>query len=276
MLTALTVKSQTNEKLIPKILNTIRGNRLILEYKSARGVVLKHITYKNRTGKINWNKIDKAVGAQRNHLLCDSDIQLPEDRGFKSFDNKDYKSRLATNMAISVVSNLKEPEKFKIGIFDVKGECADILSALIQYTSNLVVISDNLKEYKFELDNIYHQTGATVQLTSNRIHLVDCNLVIAPTQITERLPLSEKTIVLTNTPPTICTSGFVYYDYFINLPSKFALIKPRELSDVYFAGALYQKAGLFQLGSIVPVSCKNCSSAQTCRSICDTLEKYVQ
>lgn len=274
MLTILTVQNQESNKWYRRILNFIRGNILSVEFENARGVVLKHITYKHRTGKINWNKVDDVVGPQRNHLICAENILLPEEMGYKRFDNKEFKSRLVTNLSISVVSKMETPNKIKIGIFDPNGESADFLPSVVKYTDNIVVVTDNFQGYKYEVDCIYEEMGATVQISDNRVNLIDCDFVIAPEQIKERLPLSSDTIVLTSDPPSVCTTGLLYYDYYIKLPKKFDVIKPKELSDVYFAGALYSKAGQFQLGSIVPISCKNNSSAQTVGSICSALQKY--
>jgi hypothetical protein len=59
------------------------------------------------------------------------------------------------------------------------------------------------------------------------------------------------------------------------MPNKFDSIKPKELSEEYFAGALYTKARQYELGSIVPTSCRNYSSTQTTMSICKYLSKIV-
>jgi hypothetical protein len=276
MLTALTVENATSEKWYKKLVNKARGNSIKTEIKSARGVALRHIIYINRTGKIDWFKLDSVISSQRNHLLCSEDIILPVELGFKRFDNREFKVRLASNFGIFILSKLgKTADKLKTGFYDPRGECADVLAGLLKYSSNVVVVSDNLTSFNLEIRRIYEETGATVQLSSNRVQLMDCDLVIAPMQIKELLPLSGNSIVISGSAPTVCVAGLVYYDYYFRMPNKFDSIKPKELSEEYFAGALYTKARQYELGSIVPTSCRNYSSTQTTMSICKYLSKIV-
>ncbi|MGN0489574.1 MAG: hypothetical protein ACI4HO_09960 [Ruminococcus sp.] len=277
MLTALTIESLPKENWYKNIFNKIRGNSVKTQVKSARGVALRHITYINRTGKIDWFKLDSIIGSQRNHLLCSEDIILPTELGFKRFDNKEFKIRLSANFGIYVLSKLGEKaDLIKTGFFDPKGECTEILGGLLKYSSNVVVVSDNLTAFHNETRRITDETGATVQISSNRIQLMDCDLVIAPMQITELLPLSGNCIVLSGATPTVCVPGLVYHSYYFRMPNKFDSLKPKELSEEYFAGALYTKARQYELGSIVPTVCRNYSSTQTRVSICKYLEKSAE
>ena len=207
--------------------------------------------------------------------MCNDDIDLPKEMGYRRFENTEFKGRLASNLALCVLGNFKEPQKLKVGIFDPKGENVDIVAPFLEYTSNVVVVSDNLKEFKCEINRVYEETGATVQLTSNRVNLLDCQLIIAPCVIEETLPIKGDTLILTIAMPTQCVSGLVYYDYYVQIPSRLEQIKPSELSNEYFLGALYSKAGQFRLGSMIPLSCKNNSSTHTFKSISNYLEKYL-
>ena len=277
MLTALTIESLPKENWYKNIFNKIRRKSVKTQVKSARGVALRHITYINRTGKIDWFKLDSIIGSQRNHLLCSEDIILPAELGFKRFDNKEFKIRLSANFGIYVLSKLGEKaDLIKTGFFDPKGECTEILGGLLKYSSNVVVVSDNLTAFHNETRSITDETGATVQISSNRIQLMDCDLVIAPLQITELLPLSGNCILLSGATPTVCVPGLVYDSYYFRMPNKFDSLKPKELSEEYFAGALYTKARQYELGSIVPTVCRNYSSTQTRACICKYLEKSAE
>ena len=272
MLTALTIKNETSKKWYKKIVNKLKGNSVDVQLKSARGVSLRHITYTDRKGKIDWTRLNAMIGNQRNHLLCSEQIILPSKIGFRRFQNNEFKTRLASNLAIYILSKLDD-KNIKVGLYDLKGEYTEILPYLVKYSANSVVVTENSTAYEYEVNNIYEETGATVQLTSNRIHLMDCPIVIAPEQICETLPLSGDTIVLSVSPPTVCTAGLVYYNYHFRMPNQFAEIKPPELSEEYFCGALYTKAGQFELDSIVPTICSNPISTQTRASILDYLQK---
>lgn len=274
MLTALTVNDKTSKKWYGKIVNKIRGNKVEVEVKNARGVVLRHIVYSNRTGKIEWGKLGSIIGNQRNHLLCSGSIVFPKKSGFKRFESTEFKTRLASNLCIYILSQL-EMKDIKVGLYDVKGQYTEILPYLVKYTSNLVVVTDNLTAFNYEVRNIYEEMGATVQLSNNRARLIDCKIVLAPSKIEELLPLLANTIIFSSAAPSVCTPGVVYYDYHFKMPNKFDRIKPQELSEEYFCGALYIKAQQYELGSIVPTACQNENFVQTYSSILDYLKKIV-
>ncbi|MCH5299451.1 MAG: hypothetical protein J1E96_06795 [Ruminococcus sp.] len=272
MLTALSIENLTSEIWYKKLLNKLRGDAVRVDIRSARGVALRHITYLSRNGTVNWTRLSKIIGAQRNHLLCGEDVLLPEDMGFRRFDNKAFKIQLASNLGVFVLSKLKNKvDGLSVGIYDLRGDCTRLLSELARYTDNLTVVTDNLDDYNSAANAVNEEIGAVVQVTDNRARLMDCALLIAPEQINELLPLSGNVIVLTSAAPTVCTPGLIYYDYHFRVPNMFDQIKPDDLSAQYFAGALYTKARQYELGSIVPTACSNYASSQTYRSICEHL-----
>lgn len=272
MLTALTVKNVIPKNCLEKIFNRLRGNSIKIEIKSARGVVLRDIVYINRNGKINWYALDSEIGAQRNQLLCTDNILFPKNSGFKRFENIEFKIQLACNLGVYVLSKLKsEIPDIKVGVFDKNACCTNLLEELINYSANIVVVTDYKDEYENTAERIAFSEGAVVSVSENRDALSDCPLVIAPGQINESLPVSGGAIVLTAFAPTICVTGLVYFDYHFRMPNMFDELKPESLSCEYFAGALYTKGRQYELGSIVPTTCSNFSSSQTPRSICDYL-----
>lgn len=272
MLTALSIENLTSEIWYKKVLNKLRGDTVHIDIRSARGVPLRHITYLSRSGTVNWIRLSKLIGAQRNHLLCGDDILLPTDMGFRRFDNKTFKIQLASNLGVFVLSKLKNKvSELSVGIYDLRGDCTRLVAEIARYTDNLTVVTDNLDDYNTAAEAVSADIGAVVQVTDNRARLMDCALIIAPEQINELLPLSGNVIVLTSAAPTVCTPGLIYYDYHFRMPNMFDRIKPNDLSAEYFAGALYTKARQYELGSIVPTACSNYASSQTYRSICEHL-----
>jgi hypothetical protein len=257
------------------VINKIRGNKINVQIKNARGVSLRHVTYISRNGKLDWTQLNFLIGTQRNHLLCDENIVLPSNMGFRRFDNVDFKNRLAENMGLYILSQL-DNENIKVGLYDVKGESTDVLKHLVKHCSCPVVVSDNLMAFEYEINSIYEEQGASVQLSNNRGHLADCDLIIAPLFIGEQLPVSDNTLILSGNPPAVSTAGLIYYNYYFRMPNQFDEIKPQELSEEYFCGALYTKARQFELGSIVPTACSNSNSTQTCKSLEEYLKKKVE
>lgn len=272
MLTALSIENLTSGIWYKKIINKLRGDSITVDIRSARGVALRHITYLSRSGEINWERLSRVIGAQRNHLLCNEDVLPPADLGFRRFDNKTFKIQLASNLGVYVLSKLKNKmSDIAVAIYDLRGDCTRLLSELARYTGKLTVVTDNLDAYNSAAEAISEDTGAIAYVTDNRARLMDCALIIAPEQINELLPLSSNVIVLTSTAPTVCTPGLIYYEYHFRMPNMFDRIKPRDLTTEYFAGALYTKARQYELGSIVPTACSNYASSQTYRSICEHL-----
>ena len=272
MLTALTIKNAVPKNCFGKVFNTIRGNSINVEIKSARGVVLRDIVYINRNGKVNWYELDREIGAQRNRLLCSENILFPKNLGFKRFENIEFKIQLACNLGVYTLSKLKsEIPEINVGVYDKDANCTNLLEELINYSGNIFVVTDRKEKYEETAEKIALSEGAVVSVSENRGALSDCPLVIAPVQINESLPVSGGAIVLTSFAPTVCVTGLVYFDYHFRMPNMFDKIKPESLSCEYFAGALYTQGRQYELGSIVPTTCSNYSSSQTPRSICDYL-----
>lgn len=67
------------------IFNRLRGDKVCVEIKRARGVSVKQLTYICRRQKVNLNKIDRAIGNQRTRLLCCEEMTFPNDSGYKRF-----------------------------------------------------------------------------------------------------------------------------------------------------------------------------------------------
>lgn len=268
MLTALTIKNKTDNFWIKRLLNYIKGNKIKTDVKQVRGVTLRHIEYINRTGKIDWYDIDKYVGIQRNHLLCSEYIELPKNMGYKRFYSEEFAQRLCTNMALYVLEKIESPEKLRVCLYDKKGESADVLIHLLKYCPEAKVITDNRDIYTAQSQIIMDETGISPYISSTAESLESCDFLIAPCIIEEKLPLSSRTITLTSHCPQAEQSGAVYFRYHFRMPNKFETIKPAELSDFYFASALYTKARQHQLGSIVPILCSNYSGRARIESIC--------
>lgn len=274
MLTALTIENAVPNKLYKRLLYKLRGNSIRTVIKSARGVALRDIRYINRTGCINWYAIDSEVGIQRNHLLCNESIVFPKNMGFKRFENTRFKIQLTCNLALYVLSKLKsEVPGLTVGVIDLSGNYGRFISELVNYCSDIRVISDNSERYEETSQRILTETGICVSVSANRDYLKDCPLVIAPERIEENIAVSGGAIVLTSFAPTVCVPGLVYFDYHFRMPNMFDKIKPESLSCEYFAGALYTKGRQYELGSIVPTTCSNFSSSQTPRSICEYLAR---
>lgn len=275
MITALNVVVPEKGRGLKKIINKIRQDSVIVELRRARGVCLKYITYKSYSGKIKLDKLDCVVENQRSRLLCSRDYAFPPKSGYMRFSSSAFTARLCTNMAYEVVKGCEHPEKLKVGIYDPDAAAPDILFYILKYCSDVTVVTNENATYRTQLDKALDELGATAIITDREEELSECNLVIAPSNITKPIPVKSNTVLLTNGQPKVQQSGMIYYKYYLRMPNGFANIKPQELDEEYFCSALYTLENQYELGSIVPTMCSNSSTSQTVSSLVAYLNRTV-
>lgn len=274
MITSLNVYTPEKRKGIRGIFDKLRRDRVCVEIKHARGVGVKQLTYINRSGRLCLDKIDKAIGSQRTRLLCCENICFPKNSGYKRFYSPLFSARLSGNMAVQALSLCKNAKKMNVAVYDPDAGSTGLAGSLLEYTNNVSVITDNPEPYYEEINAIADETGACAVVTHSRNQLLNCNLIVAPFEIEEKLPVSSETVVLTAARPKNNVSGLVYFRYNFKMPNGFALLKPEGLSEEYFCSALYTLAAQYELGSIVPDLCCNENEAQTVKSLCAYLERF--
>ena len=274
MITALSVKVPEKTTGVNKLINKIRRDKVESTIKRARGVSVRHITYTSYSGKIKLEKTDRIIGEQRTQLLCDKNLKFPLESGYKRFDCIDFSSRLCTNMALCVLMEYENPEKLKIGIYDKDGNNANFLYYVLEYCSNVTVVTHNTDEYKMVLDRALDELGASAVITESVSEIENCNFVVAPQIIEEQLPLKSDTLVLTAGCPKVHNNGMLYYKYHFKMPNGFDVLKPDALDEEYFCSSLYTLASQYELGSIVPLVCSNYSTSQTTKSLCAYVSRF--
>jgi hypothetical protein len=201
-------------------------------------------------------------------------MTFPNDSGYKRFYSPFFSARLCTNMALYALSKFDTPERLTVGIYDPDAQCTDLVSFVLKYTGNVCIITDNEDVFYDELNTIAEETGACAVVTHHREQLSNCDLVIAPFEIEENLPVRNDAVILTNGRPKENIKGFVYFRYCFKMPNGFALLRPEGLSEEYFCSALYTLGSQYELGSIVPDLCRNDTEAQTVKSLCSYLARF--
>lgn len=274
MITALSINTPERGKGIKRLINSLRNNKINVELRRARGVCIKHITYTSYNGKINIGKIDKYIGPQRNRLLCAEEYGFPKESGYKRFYSPKFVSRLCTNMALDILAKCRNSEKITLGLYDPDASLHGYLARVLEFCCEVFVVTDSTESYLAELDAVMDEFGATAVITRQREELGRCDLIIAPCEISENLPIRENSLVLTGQTPKVSTKGLVFSKYYFKMPNGFDKIKPSELSEDYFCSALYTLGSQYELGSIVPTMCSNGLSSQTVQSICVYLERF--
>ena len=265
MLVALTVKRQEPKSYIEKLINRVRGDRIVTEINSVGGVALRDITYISRTDKINYEKLASALGESQN-ILCEKNTVLPS--GFCRFENREFKSLLSINLGVFILSELKKSGvDLPVGFYDPEGVWGDHLKRLSRYNNNILAVTDNLTRYDKISEEILSGSGAVIIVTDNRHRLADCKIIIAPDGISEPLCCLGNTVVLAGEKPSLSLPCVCYYDYSFRTPNTFASLKPARFSAEYFSGALFSLARQYELGSVVPTSCSNDAFSQTLASL---------
>ena len=254
MITALSVRIPARERGLRAWAERLRGDRVEVHTRRARGVTLRHVIYTSYSGELRLEKTIDAVGAQRSRILCSERLIFPRQSGFRRFSSTAFSSRLCTNFALSALSLCERAAGLRVAIYDPAAYCADFLLAVLEHCSDVAVVTSCFEPYICAARRALDELGAAVYLTKNRSELGRRDLIIAPQRIAEELPLGADSVILTAAEPPANTPGTLLCSYRFKMPNGFAEIKPAELSEEYFCSALYTLSSQFELGSIIPLS----------------------
>ena len=270
MLTALTIKDYSDKRNRFRILKRDKTNLEVVEYN---GIQLVHIIYYKYNKKINWKKISELAGNEKNNILCNSNINIPDNCGIKRYSTNSLKERIADNTAIEVIKRCSDEfNNLKIGLYDPDGKKTEIVKTLIKYTDNITVVTNATDDYYKVYKEIITDTGAVLVFKKSTSALKNSNIVIATEKIREQLPLQDNTVVFTALKPAVCQIGRVFYSYVVALKENYKEIKPHSLSDEYFAQALYDKGRQYRLGTALPILC----ISDGINSTIDEISKFVK
>lgn len=260
---------------VKAVLNLFRHNRIRVEHRYCDSVALKSITYERFRGRINWTSVDRFIGGHRNRILCREGIDLPAERGYRRFDSDELHLRLCENAALYLLRNCPS-QSARVVLLDDTGEFSALCSYLIEETDRVTVITKNTRLYLSEADRLLEEKGAAVTISKSTNPLRNADLIIAPTRLMRDLHCPDDALILSTASPTIAQNAPVIFDYTIDLPEKYRLLKPDYLDDMYFAGAMYALAGAHELGSTVFRRCSDGTTIHTRTSLLEQLKKRLQ
>lgn len=266
MLTSLYIETPQYKSKWMRFLSRFMFDTMVVDVKQADDIKVKCIEYTNRSGKVNFSKIDKEIGAQRNRLLCKKGTELPKNRGYKRFESSEYKERLCTNLAISLLSSLSELN-LSVGLIDTDARFVTLPKYLLKYTDSVVVVTKQTEEYKEVNESLLHEIGAPIRLSKSYNSLYNCDMIVAPKLITESVNTKNDALILTAKKPDAQCGATVIYDYHVELDEKYRSIIPKGLSSTYFASALYTLLREYELGSYLPSLCISENKVHTVPSL---------
>lgn len=272
MLTSLYIEKPEYRSGFAEFCGRLLPDRISVEVRQADFVKIKCISYRLRSGRVNYKKLDKIIGAQRNRLLCDKALGLPKELGYRRYENNEFLCRMCTNVALCILSR-ESLKNVTVGLVDTDASFTTLPEHLLRYTDSVVVVSDKTDVYSEVAETILYETGAPLRLSKTTRSLYDCDIVIAPKGVDNSFSLKQNAVVLTTKKPESEYQITVVYDYNIELPQYIRDICPEGIDDTYFASALYTLGHMYKLGSLIPTLCVSNNGVQTVSSLRNMLNK---
>lgn len=275
MITALSVKIPERRRGLRGWTERLRGDRVKVETKEARGVTLRHVIYTSYSGELRLEKTIDAVGCDRGSILCSERLIFPRASGYRRFSSTAFSARLCVNFALDVLSRCQNAAALRIGIYDPAAVCADLLFPALERCNDVAVVTGAAAPYLCEAERAMEEMGAAALITKSRSALGNRDLIIAPQHVVEQVCVDDA-VLLTAAKPDGNPGGTQLYRYRFRMPNGFAQMKPRELSEEYFCSALYTLGAQYALGSIVPLSAGGNRAEYTAGQLAKWLDKRKQ
>lgn len=272
MITALNIVKPSRKTFFSKTVPFVRGNKIKVDHLYSDFVAIKSITYTQNRKKANWNTIDKFVKAQRNHILCNEDIPLPKELGYKRFLSFDLNARLCTNLALYLLKYISKSEDITVGIVDDNALYEEFVYSIVNFTDKVCVVTKNYGAYVSLSNRLLDEKGAVIFITKNLSRLKDCDLIVAPELIKTPIQSKDSALILTAQKPKVTMNATTVYKYCFDLPADIKSAKPEYLDDMYFASALYSLSRVYKLGSIVPRILYSDNTVHTVSSLSNILK----
>lgn len=220
------------------------------------GLDMVHITYIQKSGRIRFGKIKKAVMADFHETLCLYSEKLPRKLGFKRFDNPMFTRRLCVNAAECYIKKLnRDPNELKISLFDPSGRFSFAAERLIKYTKTLQIATNAERFYQAENERFMREYGASILVYDNLYDVIPCDILIAPQTLTMPISCGSTMTIFTGSRPKAPVCGIIHDNFTVKLPICLEEIKPKELSDTYFLSALYTLGKMKWLENLKPCGC---------------------
>lgn len=261
-------KSNKNKSRLKSFLQKDNISVYIYEY---RELIVKNIIYKKRRNDINRKLLFSKLDNERENILYCGREKLCS--GFDVFKGEVYNGILCKNAVFAVLNALpKDNYKIKIGIYDPDGIC-DITDKLARKVPNLYVYTKNTDFYR-EQAEMLEEYGVYISVGTTTDILERCALIYSPGKITEYIPLAGKTAVFSYDATAVALNAVSLDSYEITLPAPYKHLKPKSLSNAYFASALYQLENCSELSKLMPQVFISKGKAFSIQEICRYIDLY--
>lgn len=249
----------------------LRRNRIRVEHRYCDSAQLKCVTYEHYRGRIGWTGIDRFVKAQRNRVLCDPDLPLPKDSGYRRYVSYELSRRMCENAALYLLRAAKV-KGIKVVLIDNVGDRVGLTENLADYCDPVYVVTGATEIYAAQAEYLLNEKGAALRICRGNTCLRDADLIIAPEKLTDTLCCPRDALILTGEIPEKTQNAAVIWEYFFDLPQKYRELCPGFLREMYFASALYAMAGARELGAELFTRCGDGVTLHTRESLVNLLK----
>ncbi len=276
MLTILTVEDRENSLWRKCPITILPVNSLKVRKGSIMNVPVRHLRYICRNGRISGKRIARRAKEGRGNLLNFSRVEVLSPQ-ITMFSPALYRGRMSINMAVACLQAMSSTARhIKVGLYDRSGDYAPVCEAFLELVGKFTVVTDNTKLYEAEVRRLMWERGAA-PFVSRRINsLSSCSLIIAPSAVDRAFSPKREAVLLTSSPPVVEIPCRVYSRYTVKLPEIEREWDEYITDGELMAAGLYTLAGLYNLGSLVPLMCHSERDSQTYVSLGRHLEEHFQ
>ena len=248
------------------VYHLFRRNRIRVEHRYCDSAQLKCVTYEHYRGKIGWSSIDRFIKAQRNRVLCDPDLPLPADCGYRRYVSHELSRRMCENAALYLLRAC-DRRGVKVVLIDNSGDSVGLTENLSGFCDPVYVVTGATEIYAAQAEYLLNEKGAALRICRGSACLRDADLIIAPEKLTDTLCCPRDALILTAQPPEKPQNAAAIWEYFFELPQKYRELCPDFLREMYFASALYAMAGARELGAELFTRCGDGVTLHTRQSL---------
>ena len=205
-------------------------------YNLPSGDAFFTVTADRHLGRIPWKKLEKCLGILRKNILLPEDMTIPPDINITAFTPDILPHLLLINSATDYIIRHKQSFRSKsLTIFDEKGIYQSYIEQLLPYFSSIRIITADTEKYEALLQALLENYGFSLIISDEEAFGSD---IVISHQC--KVPLYFEGTVFTNEKRYLM-NGEVLSGSEIVLPDQYENIRPKNISPLLFASALYEK-----------------------------------
>lgn len=269
MITVLSLSDDIPRHFFGKIKAFFKPCTVSATLASDKEFSVLHIRYLRHRGNINFKKIYSFALGSPKEILCRSDIDL-SNTPFVRFDDNKLSLRLFYNSVRNILKTAAlTPEHTQLTLYDEKGEYSYFAEFLLQYASQVRVITEAREYYEKEAQRYMDTFGASLIIQKKLQSRA--GILVSPSRLHSPIPLEHDDIVFTPEPPAVGLRGIVFERMTLRPPPALLRLKPDEIDDMTFLSALYALEYRHEISKIPVQGFETCGKIKTlnqCSEIC--------